>query len=70
MHRVVVRGEIVHHHDDADTPKRSAAARRDRPPATAAITRSRKSPDSDFAMHAGLPSSMQCESKFESQGNP
>src|SRR3546814_7939545 len=34
----------------AATPKRSAAARRDKPPSTAAITRERKSSDMDFVM--------------------
>jgi hypothetical protein len=38
----------------ADTPNRSAAARLDGPPATAAISRDRKSSDKDFAMSAGL----------------
>jgi hypothetical protein len=38
----------------AATPNLAAAARRDRPPSTAAITRARKSADKDFAIHAGL----------------
>jgi hypothetical protein len=37
----------------ADTPNRSAAARRESPPATAAINRDRKSSDKDLAMPAG-----------------
>jgi hypothetical protein len=39
---------------DILTPKRAAAARRDSPSETAATTRSRKSTDNAFAMHAGL----------------
>jgi hypothetical protein len=38
----------------ADTPNRSAAARRDMPPATAAISLLRRSSDKDFAMSADL----------------
>jgi hypothetical protein len=36
------------------TPKRSAAARHDKPPSIAAITLWRRSRESDLAMHAGL----------------
>lgn len=39
----------------AAIPNLAAAARRDRPPSTAAITRACKSSDKDLAMHAGLP---------------
>jgi hypothetical protein len=39
---------------DTLTAKRAAAARRDGPSETAATTRSRRSTDTAFAMHAGL----------------
>jgi len=37
-----------------ETPNRSAAARRDMPPSTARITRTRRSSDMGFAIRAGL----------------
>jgi hypothetical protein len=38
----------------AETPKRSAAARRDRPPATAVTSLDRRSVESGLTMHAGV----------------
>jgi hypothetical protein len=46
----------------AETPKRSAAARRERPPATAATNLERRSTESGLPMQAGLLTSMQDES--------
>src|ERR1041384_8339396 len=54
----------------AEISNRSAAARRDIPPSTAWITRTRKSSDRGFAMRTGLPPSTQGESEFACFGNP
>jgi hypothetical protein len=54
----------------AETPKRSAAARRDIPPSTARMSLIRKSSDKGFAMHTGPLPSTQGESDFAINQNP
>jgi hypothetical protein len=44
-----------------DTSKRSAAAQRDKPPSTAAITCDRKSSDNALVIQAGLQTSPQAD---------
>ena len=55
---------------EAATPNRSAAARRDMPPATAAISLERRSSESGLAMHAGLLPSTMVNHIETASGNP
>jgi hypothetical protein len=53
-----------------EIPNRSAAERRDCPASTAFTTRSRRSLEQAFGIHAGLPPSQHGELEFRLLGNP
>jgi hypothetical protein len=53
-----------------ETPKRSAAERQDCPASTAFTTRSRRSLEQGFGIHAGLLPSQHGESELQPFGNP